>query len=146
MSTCLDISSRQGDLCERGFNRWVASLNSSSCLDTSYQNNWRMPYQSRCTEWRPVEGERHHQDGCEANDWWRGCDVNVICMSCVSQLLQSLVAHLSLLTHPVCWGFPYQVVLLPNIHVLFYNSSQPPPVLLSIWPKQEMTASDSLSA
>lgn len=34
------------------------------------------------------------------NDWWRGCEVNVI--SYVSQLLPSLVAHLSLLAHPVC--------------------------------------------
>lgn len=34
------------------------------------------------------------------NDWWRGCEVNVI--SYVSQLLLSLVAHLSLLAHPVC--------------------------------------------
>lgn len=56
-------------------------------------------------KWRPVEGYidgERHDDGCEVNDWWRGCEVNVICMSYVSQLLQSLVAHLSLLAHPVC--------------------------------------------
>lgn len=57
------------------------------------------------TEWRPVEGYyvegKRHDDGCDVNDWWRGCEMNVICMSYVSQLLQSLVTHLSLLAHPI---------------------------------------------
>lgn len=61
------------------------------------------------------------------NDWWRGCEVNVI--SYVSQLLPSLVAHLSLLAHPVC-DIPAGTFPTKSFCFQTYICSFTPPLIL----------------